>query len=139
VGLCVVAWTVFVGIALWWLFRDDAGPQVWIVRETASTQTGIPERAHSFSRTDLDLQRGYPWILFGPYAALVASLFPLERGRLRLSLPMNLAACIAFVAACQVINARTRVTFTGLHARQTRPGARRDQQDSRAHCRHWLG
>ena len=114
VWLCAAAWTVFVGVALWWLLGGHAGPTVWLVREAPPNPTGMTERDRIFSRTEFGLQRGYPWILLGPYVALVASLFPLERGRFRLSLPMNLAACAAFVAACQGINARTRMTFTGV-------------------------
>jgi two-component sensor histidine kinase len=58
----------------------------------------------------MGVQRVYPWVLLGPYVALVALLFPLERGRLRLSVPLNLAACVSFIAACHALNSHTRVT-----------------------------
>jgi two-component sensor histidine kinase len=58
-------------------------------------------------RVDAGLQRIYPWVLFGPYVALLAAYFPLERGRLRLSLPINLGACGLFAVGCHMVNART--------------------------------
>lgn len=61
-------------------------------------------------RADVGLRRIYPWILLGPYVALVAAFFPLERGRLRLSLPLNLGVCAAFIAASHAINARTHIS-----------------------------
>src|ERR1041385_5471301 len=102
VWLCAAAWTAFVGVALWWLLlRANSGPQVWIVRESGPTQNSPSEKGHWFSSSDLGLQRAYPWVLFGPYAALLAMLFPLERGRFRTAVLVNLAACIAFVSASQ--------------------------------------
>jgi hypothetical protein len=107
--LCVVAWTIFTGLALWWLLRANAGPSVWIVHEGDSLQPAAVEGFRAWFKAD-GFQRVYPWVLFGPYAALLALYFPLERGRLRLSLPLNLAACAAFVAAAHALNARTSVT-----------------------------
>jgi len=103
----VVAWSAVVGVALWWLLRTYTGPSILIVREGDSLQPALAERVRAWFRTDLGLQRIYPWILFGPYAALIVSYFPLERGRLRLSVPLNLLACIAFVGACHMVNAHT--------------------------------
>ena len=110
VWLGVVGWTVFVGVAVWWWLQGNAGPSVWIVHEADPLQPAVAERFHAFFRTDIGLQRAYPWVLFGPYVALVALYFPLERGRLRLSLPLNAAMCAAFVAASHAINARTSLT-----------------------------
>ena len=109
--LCVVAWTVFVGLALGWLLRGNAEPSVWIVHEADSPQPPAAGRYRGWfsTRTDMDFRRVYPWVLLGPYVALVAASFPLERGRLRLGLPLNLAACVAFVAAAHAINAHTHL------------------------------
>src|SRR3989442_1168064 len=110
---CVAAWTVLTGVALWWMLRANGGPSVWIVHEGNSLQPAA-ERFRALMRADIGLQRVYPWVLFGPYVALLASYFPLERGRLRLSLPLNLAACAAFLAAAHAINARTSVTIANV-------------------------
>jgi len=85
---------------------------VWIVHRADPTQPTAGESGYGLSWTTLGLQRGLPWLLLGPYVALVASWFPLERGRLRLSLPLNLLACAAFIAASHAINGRTRVKFS---------------------------
>lgn len=112
--LCVVVWTLFTGAALWWLFTKPA-PSVWIVRQRDSSKNAPgpadTERFHAWFKADSGFQRVYPWVLLGPYVALLASSFPLERGRLRLSLPINIVACAAFIAACHLINVRTNVTF----------------------------
>ena len=111
VWFCAAGWMVFVSVVLWWLLRSSAGQTVWIVRETASAQTGMTDTPFAFGKLEFGLRRGYPWLLLGPFVAVVASLFPLERGRLRTRLSMNLVVCAFFVAACQGINARTRVAF----------------------------
>lgn len=74
-----------------------------------SLQPAATEKFRGWFKADMGLQRVYPWILLGPYVALLALYFPLERGRLRLSLPLNLAACAAFVTASHAINSRTSV------------------------------
>lgn len=101
----LVVWTGFVVLALWWLLRTNAGPSVWIVDQRDSLQPATAQRVQAFFKADLGLQRIYCWLLFGPYAALAAFYFPLERGHLRLNLPLNLAACAGFLAACHVLNA----------------------------------
>jgi len=65
-------------------------------------------------KTDAGLQRIYPWVLFGPYVALLAGYFPLERGRLKLSLPINLGACGVFAFTCHTFNARTSLKTTNV-------------------------
>jgi two-component sensor histidine kinase len=102
-----LAWTVFVGLALWWLLRGDSGPSVYIIHDGTSAPHATFEKFRAWSKADLGVQRVYPWVLLGPYVALIASFFPLERGRLRLSLALNLAACVGFVAASHAISART--------------------------------
>ena len=110
VWLCVAGWTVFVGLALWWLLHAGAAPSVVVIRDPDSRPPAGIERLHGWVKTGMGVQRVYPWVLFGPYIALVALFFPLERGRLRLSLPLNVAACVCFIAACHALNSHTRVT-----------------------------
>jgi two-component sensor histidine kinase len=98
---------LFVALALWWLLGNNGGKTVWIVREGALRHPGSLERFHAVFRGDLGLQRIYPWVLFGPCLALIAWYFPLERGRLRRSLPLNAAVCVAFLLACYEIDLRT--------------------------------
>jgi hypothetical protein len=100
---------VFAGAVLWWLLRGSAGPSVLIIREGDALQPAAAKTLRGWFKVDLGFQRVYPSILLGPYAAWVVCWFPLERGRLRLSLPVNLAACAAFMAACGAIDARTRL------------------------------
>ncbi len=77
-----MAWTVFVGLALWWILRANTGPSVWIIHEGGSLQPVGTQRFMSWFKTDIGFQRVYPWVLLGPYVALLVSFFPLERGRL---------------------------------------------------------
>ena len=114
VWMFVLVWTLFVGLALWWLLRGNAGPTVWIVHDADSVQRTAGERFHGWFKADLGFERIYPWLLLGPYIALVASYFPLERGRLRLNLPLNLATCAAFIAASQAITSHTRTTVANV-------------------------
>src|SRR5690348_7300046 len=74
---CVVGWTVFVGVVVWWLLRGHAGPTVWIVHDPDALQRGAGARFRGFFKADLGFERIYPWLLLGPYVALVASFFPL--------------------------------------------------------------
>src|SRR5205823_2449551 len=55
----------------------------------------------------LNFQRIYPWVLLGPYVAWLAFDFSLERGRLKWSLPIHLAACALFLFASHMINEHT--------------------------------
>ncbi|SPE61894.1 membrane hypothetical protein [Verrucomicrobia bacterium] len=108
--LLVAGWTAFVALALWWLLGGHGGPSLWILHE--SGQPAVGEQVQRWFRIDTGFERVYPWVLLGPYVALVASFFPLERGRLRLSLPLNLAACVAFLTLSQALDARVRRTFS---------------------------
>lgn len=108
---CVISWTALVGLALWWLLRGHGGPSVWVVNQGGTAQPAGIQTFRSWFTADMGFQRIYPWILLGPYVALVALGFPLERGRLRLNLPLNLAACAMFLAACHTVNARIRPTL----------------------------
>jgi two-component sensor histidine kinase len=109
VALCMFAWTVFVALALWWLLRGGSGPAVYVIHDGAPRPQATFEKFRAWSRADLGIERVYPWVLLGPYVALIALCFPLERGRLRLSLALNLASCVGFVATSHAISARTSI------------------------------
>ena len=106
----VLGWTALVGLALWWLVKGNGGPSVWVFQERDLHQPGFSEKVQAMFRGELGLQRIYPWILFGPFLALMAWHFPLERERLRRNLPLNVAACLTFAWACQTLDLGTRVT-----------------------------
>jgi len=110
VWLFALGWTLIAGLALWWLLRANPDSSVFILHGTPSPQVAAGEKFHAWYKTDLGLQRLYPWVLLGPYVALLAFCFPLERGRLWLSLPLSVAACVAFVAASHGIDTRTCLT-----------------------------
>jgi hypothetical protein len=109
--LAFLLWTAFVVFALSRLLAN-ANPTVWIVHDEGSPNS--VQKARAMFRADAGLQRLYPWILFGPYVALLAAYFPLERGRLKLSLPLNLGACGIFAVACHLVNARTSLKATSV-------------------------
>jgi hypothetical protein len=111
--ICVLGWTAFVGLAIWWLVKGNGGLSVWVFQERDLNEPGFTDKIQAIFRGELGLQRAYPWILFGPFVALIAWYFPLERGRLRRNLPLNVAACLGFAWACHAINLRT----TGTRAR----------------------
>ena len=109
-----LGWTGFVAFVLWWLTTGNDGPSIWVFQERDLAQPGFSERVDALFRSDLGLQRTYPWILFAPYLALMGWYFPLERERLRRNLPLNAAACLLFALACHGINRRTTVTSAKL-------------------------
>ena len=117
----VLGWTAFVAFALWWLVEGDGLPSVWVFREGELNQPGFSEKVHAIFGHALGLQRAYPWVLFGPYLALVAWYFPLERQRLRQNLPLNAAACLAFAWACHAIDFRTPAPHARMPAAPGRP------------------
>lgn len=104
-------WTVFVVFTLSRLLANSS-PTVWIVHDEGSDKSA--QKARAMFRTDAGLQRIYPWILFGPHVALLAAYFPLERGRLKLNLPLNLGACGIFAVTCHMVNARTSLKSTNI-------------------------
>ncbi len=108
--LGVLAWAAFVGFALWLLLKDDGGLSVWVFQERELNQPGFSEKVQSLFRGEFGLLRIYPWMLFGPFVALVTWYFPLERERLHRNLPLNLAACLAFLTASQVLHLYTTET-----------------------------
>jgi anti-sigma regulatory factor (Ser/Thr protein kinase) len=108
--ICVLGWTAFVGFAIWWLVEGNGGLSVWVFQERDLNEPGFSDRVQALFRGELGLQRTYPWILFGPFLALMGWYFPLERERLLRNLPLNAAACLAFIWGCQAINLRTTET-----------------------------
>jgi len=110
----VVGWTVLVGVVLGWLVQGHGGPSVWVFQERDLIQPGGSEKEQAIFRGELGVQRAYPWILFGPYLALVAWYFPLERERLRRNLPLHVVAGLAFAWACQAFDLRPMVTRANL-------------------------
>lgn len=104
-------WTVFVAFALWHLLVDSK-PTVWVIHDDGTPNA--TQKARAMLKTDAGLVRLYPWILFGPYVALLAAYFPLERGRLKLSLPLNLGACGLFAVTCHEVNSRTSLKATNI-------------------------
>lgn len=124
--VCITAWTVFACFALGWLVHTNGGPVVWVFQEGDLGQPGFGHKVDAIFGSALGLQRTYPWILFGPYLALAAWHFPLERERLRRNLPLNAAVCLAFAWACHAIDfltpaPRTRVI---LASRMAPPGSK---------------
>lgn len=113
-----------VGFALWWLLKGNDGPLVWVFQEKDLSEPGFNERVQAIFRGELGLQRTYPWILFGPFLALMAWFFPLEREHLRRNLPLNLVACLAFVWACQSLDLRTRAARANLVVVSSNPTPR---------------
>jgi len=132
VALFMLAWTFFVGVALWWLLRGDdgrGGPGAWVMHQGDAARQSLGERARDWFRlADLNFQRIYPWILLGPYVGWLAWYCSLERGRLRLSVPVHLGACALFVWASHAINSRSGmraarvVIITSLREEQMHPG-----------------
>ena len=102
----VFAWTAVAGFAIWWLVAGNGGPTVWYIQEKDLNQPDLSLKMNALLRYDLGLQRVYPWILLGPYLALVAWFFPLERDRLGRNLPLNALTCLGFLWACHVIDIR---------------------------------
>jgi signal transduction histidine kinase len=108
--LAALVWSAVVGLALWWLADGSGGPSVWVFRESDLNQPAFGEKLQAIFRGELGLQRTYPWLLFGPFVALLAWHFPLERERLRRNLPLNVAACLAFVWSCQALDLTARMS-----------------------------
>jgi hypothetical protein len=120
---CVLGWTTFAGLALTWLLHSDFGPSVWIIHQSNPLHPAGGERALAWLRADVGFQHLYPWVFLGPYVALLAWFFPLERSRLRLSLPLHLAACVLFLAACRLITESIHLTVANVTFRMARgPG-----------------
>lgn len=112
--VCVAAWTIFAAFGLWWLLRGNAGPSFWVFNDSQGARSQVAVRFQGLIKADPGAQRVYPWLLLGPYVVLAIFRFPLERGRLRWSVPLNLATCVGFLAACHAIAVHTRVNVTNI-------------------------
>lgn len=94
---------------------------MWVVHPTGSPQPAAAGKIFGWFDADVAFQRIYPWALLGPYVALIALYHPLERGSLRLSGSLNLATCVAFVAASHTIDTRTRRTLRNVTIIKSEP------------------
>jgi two-component sensor histidine kinase len=108
-GIFFAGWTVFVSLAVWWLWRraemPDASPN-WFAEGNAAGNASLAERIGNWFRlADLNFHRAYPWILLAPYVAWLGGRFLLERGRWRVSLPAHLAGCAVFAIGCHALAA----------------------------------
>src|SRR4030095_782350 len=100
-------------LALVWLLRgggQDLGPADWVIQDGDSPKTAFGRARDWFRLAQLNFQRLYPWVLFGPYAIWIASTFLLERGRLLVSCPVHALAGIASAAASQAINSLPKLS-----------------------------
>jgi two-component sensor histidine kinase len=108
-GIFFAGWTVFVSLAVWWLWRraemPDASPN-WFAQGDAGANASLAERMGNWLKlADLNFHRSYPWVLLAPYVAWLGGRFLLERGRWRVSLPAHLAGCALFAIACHALAA----------------------------------
>lgn len=71
----------------------------------------------------LALRDWLPWAILAPITVWLAFRFPLERGRLQLSIPIHVVACILAVLACEFIARQAAPVFRPLPAR-LQPGFR---------------
>jgi two-component sensor histidine kinase len=114
-------WTVFVALALWWLFHSEPGQPAttWTVQGGEDTSFWARTRDW-FRMMHLNFQRIYPWILFAPYVLWLTSRFHLERERLALRLAVQLAGCAIFAGASHAINSHilttTRIVVVNSHS-----------------------
>jgi signal transduction histidine kinase len=129
----MAGWTLFVVVALWWLFRvegEQGGATSWVFHAGDSIHQSWTERARDWFRlVNFNFQRIYPWVLLGPYAAWLGARFALERGQLRLNVPVHLVACALFIIASHTINERAtnRVARVVIITSQTNIEAHPDQ------------
>jgi len=105
--LFFVAWTLFATGVAWWLIysagEDRIQPKL-LFDSSQSAQIPVGEQIRRWLLiADLNFRGAYPWVLFAPYVIWLASCFLLERGRLRFSLPVHLAACALFAAASHIL------------------------------------
>jgi hypothetical protein len=105
----LAAWTLFALCAVWWLIQRgtalDVGKPLRIDAGNSSQSTAGQQIHTWLELADLNFRGAYAWLLLAPYIILLALRFPLERGRLFLSAPVHLAACVLFVVlSTQLLN-----------------------------------
>ncbi len=106
----LVAWTLFAGLAAVWLVRSPTGGDLhsplWFDSDH-SAQLPLAERIRVwFQLADVNFRGAYPWILLAPYVVWVAWRFPLERGRWRTGLPVQLLAATLFTATAWALTSQ---------------------------------
>ena len=99
------------GVA-WWLIHsagvERVQPQL-LFDSSQTSQIPVGEQIRRWLKiADLNFRGAYPWVLLAPYVVWLASRFLLERGKLRISLPVHLIACALFAAASYALT--THVT-----------------------------
>ncbi len=102
-AILLFCWTLLVGSALAWLVRDASSEarsvDRVVVLDDASRETALGEKIrHGLLLAHLGLQPLYPWIFVAPYLFWLTARFPLERGRLRVSLPIQCGAAVLAIA-----------------------------------------
>lgn len=106
------AWTLFAAGAAWWLIHSAGAEPVQprlLFDSSQTAQIPVGEQIRRWLKiADLNFRGAYPWVLLAPYVVWLASRFLLERGRLRMSLPVHLLACALFAASSYSLT--TRVT-----------------------------
>ena len=100
-------WTLFAGGVAWWLIQsagaESVQPQL-LFDSGQTSQIPVGEQIRRWLKiADLNFRGAYPWMLLAPYVIWLASRFLLERGRLRVSLPVHLVGCALFVAASHAL------------------------------------
>jgi hypothetical protein len=89
-------------VAAWLIHSAGTEPvQPRLLFDSSTTsQVPVGEQVRRWLKiADLNFRGAYPWVLLAPYVLWLTSRFLLERGRLRISLPVHLAACALFAGA----------------------------------------
>ena len=102
-----IGWTIFAASATWWLIHSANAEHLSSQLLFDSSQNGqipISDQIRRWLKiADLSLRGAYPWLLLAPYVVWLASRLLLERGRLRVALPVHLLACGLFAIASQML------------------------------------
>jgi signal transduction histidine kinase len=108
--LFFAAWTVLAAGTAWWLIHSAGAEPVQprlLFDSSQATPISVTEQVRRWLKiADLNFRGAYPWVLLAPYVIWLASRFLLERGRLRVSLPIHIAACTLFAAASYTLTTR---------------------------------
>src|SRR6266404_3658710 len=106
-----IGWTPFAASATWWLIHSANSehlPSQLLFDSSQNGQIPIVDQIRRWLRiSDLSLRGAYPWVLLAPYVVWLTARFLLERGRLRVSLPVHLLACGLFAIGSQMLTTRS--------------------------------
>jgi len=106
-----IGWTLFAASAVWWLIHSANSehlPSQLLFDSSQNGQIPVGDQIRRWLKiADLSLRGAYPWVLLAPYVIWLASRFLVERGRLRVSLPVHLVACGLFAIASQMLTTRS--------------------------------